>query len=129
LFCGDATDFGAAPNTQISPITMGHPGTLPKTNEKAIEFAITMGLACGCAIEKNNYFARKNYFYPDLPKGYQITQHTTPICVGGAITIKSKEGDKIIQLNRIHFGSWLFNEREILICNFRIHRLHHLRLT
>jgi len=102
LFCGDATDFGAAPNTQISPITMGHPGTLPKTNEKAIEFAITMGLACGCAIEKNNYFARKNYFYPDLPKGYQISQHTTPICVGGTVNIKTPTGVKSIQLNRIH---------------------------
>lgn len=102
LFCGDATDFGAAPNTQISPITMGHPGTLPKTNEQAIEYAIMMGLACGCAIEKNNYFARKNYFYPDLPKGYQISQHTTPICVGGEIKINTSAGEKIISLNRIH---------------------------
>ncbi len=102
LFCGDAASFGAAPNTHISPITMGHPGTLPKTNSIAIEYAIKLGLACGSRIEKNNYFARKNYFYPDLPKGYQITQHTTPICVGGTITIKSKEGDKAIQLNRIH---------------------------
>ena len=102
LFCGDATDFGAAPNTQISPITLGHPGTLPKTNEKAIELAIRMGLACGCAIEKNNYFARKNYFYPDLPKGYQISQHTTPVCVGGTVLIKTSNGEKNIQLNRIH---------------------------
>ncbi len=102
LFCGDATQFGAAPNTHISPITMGHPGTLPKTNAKAVEYAIKMGLACGCHIEKDNYFARKNYFYPDLPKGYQISQHTTPICVGGAITIKDGAGEKTIQLNRIH---------------------------
>ena len=102
MFCGDATDFGAAPNTQISPITLGHPGTLPKTNEKAVEYAITMGLACGCTIEKNNYFARKNYFYPDLPKGYQISQHTTPICVGGTVSIKTSKGEKKIQLNRIH---------------------------
>ncbi|MEY3873423.1 MAG: hypothetical protein RL363_144 [Bacteroidota bacterium] len=102
LFCGDAASFGAAPNTHISPITMGHPGTLPKTNTKAIEYAIRMGLACGCRIEKDNYFARKNYFYPDLPKGYQISQHTTPICVGGKVSIKNSEGEKIIQLNRIH---------------------------
>ena len=102
LFCGDATQFGAAPNTHVSPITLGHPGTLPKTNEKAIEFAIIMGLACGCEIEKNNYFARKNYFYPDLPKGYQISQHTTPICVGGNVNIKTPLGVKSIQLNRIH---------------------------
>jgi aspartyl-tRNA(Asn)/glutamyl-tRNA(Gln) amidotransferase subunit B len=82
LFCGDAASFGAEPNTHISPITMGHPGTLPKTNLKAVEYAIKLGIACGSRIENNNYFARKNYFYPDLPKGYQITQHTTPICVG-----------------------------------------------
>ncbi|MDP4620086.1 MAG: Asp-tRNA(Asn)/Glu-tRNA(Gln) amidotransferase subunit GatB [Sediminibacterium sp.] len=102
LFCGDAASFGAEPNTHISPITMGHPGTLPKTNVKAVEYAIKLGIACGSKIENNNYFARKNYFYPDLPKGYQITQHTTPICVGGAITIKGEAGDKIVQLNRIH---------------------------
>jgi len=102
LFCGDAASFGAEPNTHISPITMGHPGTLPKTNVKAVEYAIKLGIACGSRIENNNYFARKNYFYPDLPKGYQITQHTTPICVGGAITIKGEDGDKIVQLNRIH---------------------------
>lgn len=102
LFCGDATHFGAAPNTHVSPITLGHPGTLPKTNTKAVEYAIKMGLACGCSIAQENYFARKNYFYPDLPKGYQISQHTTPICVGGSIMIKTQEGEKNIQLNRIH---------------------------
>lgn len=102
LFCGDSTAFGAAPNTHISPVTMGHPGTLPKTNRKAVEYAIRLGLACGCAIEKNNYFARKNYFYPDLPKGYQISQHTTPICKGGHITIKTNAGERQVQLNRIH---------------------------
>ena len=102
LFCGDATRFGAAPNTHVSPITLGHPGTLPKTNTKAIEYAIKMGLACGCNIAQENYFARKNYFYPDLPKGYQISQHTTPICVGGNIVINTANGEKSIQLNRIH---------------------------
>jgi aspartyl-tRNA(Asn)/glutamyl-tRNA(Gln) amidotransferase subunit B len=102
LFCGDATSFGADPNTHVSPITLGHPGTLPKTNTKAVEYAIKMGLACGCSIAEDNYFARKNYFYPDLPKGYQISQHTTPICVGGSVIIKTAEGEKSIQLNRIH---------------------------
>ncbi len=102
LFCGDSTAFGAPPNTHISPITMGHPGTLPKTNKKAVEYAIRMGLACNCDIEKDNYFARKNYFYPDLPKGYQISQHTTPICIGGYITIKTNAGERNVQLNRIH---------------------------
>ena len=102
LFCGDATSFGADPNTHVSPITLGHPGTLPKTNAKAIEYAIKMGLACGAHIAEYNYFARKNYFYPDLPKGYQISQHTTPICIGGQVKIKSESGSKNIQLNRIH---------------------------
>ena len=102
LFCGDSTAFGAEPNTHISPITMGHPGTLPKTNKKAVEYAIRLGLACNCAIEQENYFARKNYFYPDLPKGYQISQHTTPICKGGFITIKTASGKRNISLNRIH---------------------------
>jgi aspartyl-tRNA(Asn)/glutamyl-tRNA(Gln) amidotransferase subunit B len=102
LFCGDSTAFGAAPNTHISPVTMGHPGTLPKTNKKAVEYAIRIGLACNCEIEKENYFARKNYFYPDLPKGYQISQHTTPICKGGYIAIKTNTGERNVQLNRIH---------------------------
>jgi len=102
LFCGDSTSFRAEPNTQVSPITLGHPGTLPKTNQKAVEYAIRMGLACHCDIEQVNYFARKNYFYPDLPKGYQISQHTTPICKGGYVTIHTSTGRKEVQLNRIH---------------------------
>ena len=102
LFCGDATSFGADPNTHVSPITLGHPGSLPKVNAKAVEYAIKMGLACNSTIAKENYFARKNYFYADLPKGYQISQHTTPICEGGHVLIQSSEGEKSIQLNRIH---------------------------
>src|SRR5688572_13130835 len=87
LFCGDSTAFGAAPNTHVSPVTLAHPGTLPMMNRKAIEHAIRMGLACNCEIESFNYFARKNYFYPDLPKGYQVSQHTTPVCKGGFIIV------------------------------------------
>lgn len=102
LFCGDSIAFGLEPNTAISPITLAHPGTLPKMNRKAIELAIRMGLACHCEIVKENYFVRKNYFYPDLPKGYQVSQHTTPICKGGYIKIKTASGEKEIQLNRIH---------------------------
>lgn len=102
LFCGDSIVFGAEPNTHISPITLGHPGTLPKMNKKAIEFAVKMGLACSCKIEKQNYFARKNYFYPDLPKGYQVSQHTTPICKEGFVKIKTGDIEKIIHLTRIH---------------------------
>jgi len=102
LFCGDSIEYGSEPNTQVSPITLAHPGTLPKMNKKAIEFAIKMGLACHCEIERQNYFARKNYFYPDLPKGYQVSQHTTPICKEGFVKIKSEKEEKKIRLNRIH---------------------------
>jgi len=103
LFCGDSIAFGAEPNTHVSPITLGHPGTLPKMNRKAIEYAVKMGLACHAEIVKQNYFARKNYFYPDLPKGYQVSQHTTPICRGGYVKIKTAGGrEKNIRLNRIH---------------------------
>ena len=104
IFCSDANAFGAEPNTHISPISLGHPGTLPKLNKKAVEYAIQMGLACDCVITKHNVFARKNYFYPDLPKGYQITQDKAPICVGGKVWIKRTEASEYhsIPLNRIH---------------------------
>jgi aspartyl-tRNA(Asn)/glutamyl-tRNA(Gln) amidotransferase subunit B len=102
LFCGDSAAFGGAPNTHISPITLGHPGTLPMLNRKAVEYAIRLGLACQSRIERENYFARKNYFYPDLPKGYQISQHTAPICDGGIVIIPVAGGERQIKLNRIH---------------------------
>jgi len=102
LFCGDSIEFGAEANTHVSPITLGHPGTLPKMNRKAIEFAVKMGLACHSEIETDNWFARKNYFYPDLPKGYQVSQHTTPICKGGFIAVNINGNEKRIPLNRIH---------------------------
>ncbi|CAL1521400.1 Asp-tRNA(Asn)/Glu-tRNA(Gln) amidotransferase subunit GatB [Chitinophaga sp. MM2321] len=102
LFCGDSATFGGAPNTHISPITLAHPGTLPRMNRKAAEYAIKLGLACHCEIEKDNYFARKNYFYPDLPKGYQVSQHTAPICKGGYVRIITDAGTRDVQLNRIH---------------------------
>jgi aspartyl-tRNA(Asn)/glutamyl-tRNA(Gln) amidotransferase subunit B len=102
LFSSESNIYGSSPNTEVGPVTLAHPGTLPKMNKKAIEFAIKMGLACNCEIVKENYFARKNYFYPDLPKGYQISQHTTPICKGGFIVINVVETEKRIRLNRIH---------------------------
>jgi len=102
LFSGDSSGFGDEPNMNVSPIILAHPGTLPRINKKAIEFAVKMGLACNCDIVNENFFARKNYFYPDLPKGYQVSQHTTPICKGGVIEIKIKDGSKKIRLNRIH---------------------------
>ena len=102
LFCGDSTAFGALPNTNVSPISLAHPGTLPMINRKVIEFAIKLGLVLHCDLQRKNYFARKNYFYPDLPKGYQVSQHTTPICRNGYVKIKTSRGPKNILLNRIH---------------------------
>ena len=103
MYASDSTEYGNLPNTQISVITLGHPGTLPKVNKKAIEFAIKMGLACNSEITRYNIFARKNYFYPDLPKGYQITQDKGPICVGGTVPITLADGTKKeVQLNRVH---------------------------
>ncbi|WP_339879502.1 Asp-tRNA(Asn)/Glu-tRNA(Gln) amidotransferase subunit GatB [uncultured Algoriphagus sp.] len=103
MFAADANEYGKAPNTQISAITLGHPGTLPKVNRKAIAYAIKMGLACNSEITKHNVFARKNYFYPDLPKGYQLTQDKGPICVGGTVPIQLADGrKKDVILNRVH---------------------------
>jgi aspartyl-tRNA(Asn)/glutamyl-tRNA(Gln) amidotransferase subunit B len=91
IFAADANQFGSEPNTNISVITLAHPGTLPKLNKKAVEFAVRMGLACGCDITRNTIFDRKNYFYPDLPKGYQLSQDKAPICVGGEIPVTFRE--------------------------------------
>jgi aspartyl-tRNA(Asn)/glutamyl-tRNA(Gln) amidotransferase subunit B len=102
IFASDSTEFGNMPNTNISVITLAHPGVLPKLNKKVVEYAIKMGIACGCEINRTNFFDRKNYFYPDLPKGYQITQDKAPICKGGEFNIKTKEGEKSVKLNRIH---------------------------
>jgi aspartyl-tRNA(Asn)/glutamyl-tRNA(Gln) amidotransferase subunit B len=102
-YSSDLNSYGSAPNTNISVITLGHPGTLPVMNRKTIDFAIRLGLACGCDIAPQQHFARKNYFYPDLPKGYQITQDTTPICTGGQILIRTEDGtQKTIGITRIH---------------------------
>ncbi|MDH5399606.1 MAG: Asp-tRNA(Asn)/Glu-tRNA(Gln) amidotransferase subunit GatB [Cyclobacteriaceae bacterium] len=103
LFCGDSTAYGAEPNHNISVITLAHPGTLPKLNEKALELAAKMGIACHCEISREMFFDRKNYFYPDLPKGYQITQDRTPICKGGYVPVKLENGEiHHIQLTKIH---------------------------
>ncbi|WP_192350168.1 Asp-tRNA(Asn)/Glu-tRNA(Gln) amidotransferase subunit GatB [Algoriphagus sp. Y33] len=103
MFAADANEYGKSPNTQISVITLGHPGTLPKVNRKAIAYAIKMGLACNSEITRYNVFARKNYFYPDLPKGYQLTQDKGPICVGGTVPIQLPDGTKKeVLLNRVH---------------------------
>lgn len=102
-YSSDSTEYGGLPNTRISEITLGHPGTLPRVNKTVIDHAIRLGLACNCEIRELNEYARKNYFYADLPKGYQITQDTTPICNGGTIKVRLKDGSsKDIRLIRIH---------------------------
>ena len=102
-YSNDINAYGARPNTQVSPVTLGHPGTLPMMNKKTIEYAIKLGLALNCKIADHQYFARKNYFYPDLPKGYQITQDKTPICTGGHVSINLSDGSKKrIGITRIH---------------------------
>ncbi len=102
MYTTDSAAFGASPNSNISPLTLGHPGTLPFVNKEAIESAIKMGLATNCKITEYNGFARKNYFYADLPKGYQITQDKTPICTEGFIDIEVDEKGKRIGVTRIH---------------------------
>lgn len=102
-YSSDENIYGATPNTKTSVISLGHPGTLPKSNSKVIEYAVKLGIAVGSKIRERNEYARKNYFYADLPKGYQITQDKTPICNGGVISIKDAEGNKKdINIIRIH---------------------------
>ena len=102
IFCSCPTKFGAAPNTQVCPICMAMPGTLPVLNEKVVEYAVKAGLATNCEISRNSKNDRKNYFYPDLPKAYQISQYDKPLCKNGYIEIETKEGKKKIGITRIH---------------------------
>jgi len=101
-FCADDATFGAAPNTHISTISMAHPGTLPHVNEEAIKYAVRLGLALGCEITRDTRFDRKNYFYADLPKGFQTTQDSHPICVGGKLRVKVGETERTVRLHHIH---------------------------
>src|SRR5882724_7812685 len=102
IFSRASTAFGAAPNTQACAIDMALPGTLPVLNKGAVERAIRFGLAIGGTINRRSIFARKNYFYPDLPKGYQISQYELPVVQGGSITISTKDGVKTVRLTRAH---------------------------
>ncbi|MBI5343915.1 MAG: Asp-tRNA(Asn)/Glu-tRNA(Gln) amidotransferase subunit GatB [Deltaproteobacteria bacterium] len=102
LFCGCSTRFGSSPNTQVCPVCLGMPGVLPVLNGKAVIYAVKMGLAVGCRINRQSVFARKNYFYPDLPKGYQISQYSEPLAERGKIEIETSSGGKTIGITRIH---------------------------
>ncbi|HHS48483.1 MAG TPA: Asp-tRNA(Asn)/Glu-tRNA(Gln) amidotransferase subunit GatB [Desulfurella acetivorans] len=102
IFCSCSAKFGSLPNENVCPVCLGMPGTLPVLNKKVVEFALRLGLALNCTINKYSYFARKNYFYPDLPKNYQISQYEFPILTGGYVEIEDKNGFKKIPLERIH---------------------------
>src|SRR5687767_13832379 len=107
IFCACATEFGAAPNTNVCPVCLGYPGALPVLNRKAVDLAIRMGLATGCEIQERSVFARKNYFYPDLPKGYQISQFDRPLATGGRVND--------VRITRIHMeedAGKLLHERD-----------------
>jgi len=102
IFCGCSTAFGSSPNSQTCPVCLGLPGALPVLNRQVVECAIKTGLATNCAIAPRSIFARKNYFYPDLPKGYQISQFELPICEHGHLGIETEAGPKTIGITRIH---------------------------
>ena len=102
IFCSCSTTFGASPNTQVCPICMAMPGTLPVLNEKVVEYAVKAGLATNCTISKDSKNDRKNYFYPDLPKAYQISQYDKPLCEKGFVEIDTNNGKKKIRITRIH---------------------------
>ena len=91
IFCGCRTDFGAHPNTHVCPVCLGFPGALPVLNQRALELAIKAGLALGCDVQPWSVFARKNYFYPDLPKGYQISQYDQPLALRGRLSWRDED--------------------------------------
>ncbi|MCA1957898.1 MAG: Asp-tRNA(Asn)/Glu-tRNA(Gln) amidotransferase GatCAB subunit B, partial [Nitrospira sp.] len=102
MFCGCSTSFGAPPNSHTCPVCLGLPGSLPVINRTAVEMAVRAGLALNCRINVPNQFARKNYFYPDLPKGYQISQYESPICEQGTVEISVGGVKKSIRIRRAH---------------------------
>jgi aspartyl-tRNA(Asn)/glutamyl-tRNA(Gln) amidotransferase subunit B len=102
LFCGCSTDFGSSPNSNVCPVCLGLPGSLPVLNERAVEMAVTAALALGCTIQSHSIFARKNYFYPDLPKGYQISQYEEPFSTDGSLEIDLDGEKRRVGITRVH---------------------------
>ncbi len=102
IFCGSSTEFGGEPNSHTCPVCMGLPGALPVLNKRVVDFAIRAGLSTNCTINRKSIFARKNYYYPDLPKGYQISQYEEPICSDGHLDIFTNGEKKRIRIKRIH---------------------------
>jgi aspartyl-tRNA(Asn)/glutamyl-tRNA(Gln) amidotransferase subunit B len=102
LFCGCPTAFGAGPNTNVCPVCLGLPGALPVLNQRAVDFAVMAALALGAEVQERSVFARKNYFYPDLPKGYQISQYEQPLATGGGIDVRTDAGVRHVRVHRLH---------------------------
>src|SRR5215467_14254475 len=102
MFCRCELEYGAAENTHTCPVCLAHPGSLPVPNRAAIEMTIRLGLALGCEIATRAVFSRKNYFYPDLPKGYQISQYDEPLCLDGSFLVPEADGDTTIRILRAH---------------------------
>ena len=102
MFCGCRNEFGAPPNTNVCPVCLGHPGSLPVPNERAIEYIVRIGLAVGCDIAPRSLFHRKHYFYPDMPKNFQISQYDLPVCVGGHLDIEVDGRERRIGITRVH---------------------------
>ena len=102
MFCGCSLEFGAEPNTNVCPVCLGYPGALPVMNSEAIKLTVMSGLMLGCEISRHSTFDRKNYFYPDMSKDYQISQQAHPLCLGGGVTIQTPNGPKRVRINHIH---------------------------
>src|SRR5918996_5549544 len=102
IFCGCPTAFGAPPNTHVCPVCLGFPGALPVLNRTAVDYAVKAALALGCDVQPESVFARKNYFYPDLPKGYQISQYEKPLALGGSLEFPVNGTIRRVGITRIH---------------------------
>ena len=102
MFCGCPVDFGSPPNTNVCPVCLGLPGALPVVNARAVEYAMTIGLALNCSIAGRSVFSRKNYFYPDMPKNYQISQYDEPLCVDGYLDVEVGEETSRVGITRVH---------------------------
>jgi aspartyl-tRNA(Asn)/glutamyl-tRNA(Gln) amidotransferase subunit B len=124
MFCGCRNEFGAPPNTHVCPVCLGHPGSLPVPNEKAIEHIVRIGLALGCRIAPHSLFHRKNYFYPDMPKNFQISQYDLPICVGGHLDVEVDGEVRRIGITRVHMEEDTGKTTHVSVSG-RIHEAEH----